>query len=250
MLGDLTGKSAFITGGGQGIGRGIALVMAEQGADVTLADIDTQEAELVAEEIKALGRTVLVLEMDVTKKDQVEEAVASAVNGFGRLDILVNNAGIGGADDWERTFAVNVKGVVHCCEAVVPHMRRSGYGKIVNIASQAGHAARRSGGAYAASKAAVLRYSKGLAFELATMNINVNAVCPGAVWTAFQQRSLDPGEGDPYEQFLKRYEGVIPMGRPQTAEDIGKAVTFLASDDASNITGKCLHVDGGVILRD
>ena len=249
MIGDLTGKTALVTGGGQGIGRGIALVMAQQGADVALADIATGGPQLVAEEIKELGRKALVVKMDVREQDQVDAAVAGALDEFGRLDILVNNAGISGAGDWDATFAVNVKGVVHCCDAVVPHMTEKRYGKIVNIGSQAGHASRRTGGAYSASKAAVLRYTKGLAFELAPMNINVNSVCPGAIWTALQRGLGDPGDADAHQAFLSRYDE-IPLGRVQTAEDIGKAVAFLASDDASNITGQCLHVDGGVVLRD
>ncbi len=122
----------------------------------------------------------------------------------------------------------------------------------------AGHASRRSGGAYGVSKDAVLRYTKGLASEVAPFNINVNAVCPGAVWTPFQQggyerrRQADPSlaERNPYQDFVERYAAVIPMKRPQEAQDIGKAVAFLASDDAGNITGQCLHIDGGAIIRD
>ena len=188
MLADLTGKIAVVTGGGQGIGRGIALVLARQGADVAIADITTDEPKSVACEIEAMGRKAVVLSMDVTDREQVEEAMSSAIDALGQVDILVNNAGIGGAGDWERTFAVNVVGVVNSCEAVLPHMKERRYGKIINIASMAGHAPRRLGGAYAASKAAVLRYTKGAAFELAPSNINVNAVCPGAIWTAFQQK--------------------------------------------------------------
>ena len=249
MLGDLSNKSAFVTGGGQGIGRGIALVLAQQGAKVAIADMAAEEALAVAEEIRRLGREALELEVDVTNREQVDAAVSRARDTFGQVDILVNNAGIGGRD-WQAIFAVNVMGVVHCCEAVVPHMKERQYGKIITIGSQGGHAARRTGGAYPASKAAVLRYTKGLAFELATMNINVNAVCPGAVWTAIHWDRDDTGDADAHQEFLDLYEGVIPMGRTQTAEDIGKAVAFLASDDAANITGQCLHVDGGVILRD
>ena len=249
MLADLTGKAAVVTGGGQGIGRGIALILARQGAAVAVADVTRDEPKSVAREISALGRGSVALRMDVSKQEQVEAAMASAIDAFGRVDILVNNAGIGGGD-WRSTFDVNVLGVVHSCEAILPHMKERRYGKIVNIASMAGHAPRRAGGAYAVSKAAVLRYTKGAAYELAPSNINVNAVCPGAVWTAFQQSAIGQSADDPYEAFLERYRGVIPMGRPQSTEDVGKAVAFLASDDARNITGQCLHVDGGAILRD
>lgn len=129
----------------------------------------------------------------------------------------------------ESHIRLKLMGVVHCCEAILPHMKKRRYGKIVNIASMAGHAPRLRGGAYAASKAAVLRYTKGLAHDVASMNLNTNAVCPGAVWTAFQQSASGLDEPTSYEAFLERYKSVIPMGRPQSTEDVGKAVTFLAS---------------------
>src|SRR5262249_30240636 len=144
------------------------------------------------------------------------------------------------------------------CRAVAGHMKEQRYGKIVTIASIAGHAPRRLGGPYATSKAAVLRYTKGLAVELAPFNVNVNAVCPGAVWTPFQEagtarrEQADPALAAlaPYDAFVEAYRPLIPLGRPQTPQDVAKAVAFLASDDASNITGQCLHVDGGAIISD
>lgn len=134
-------------------------------------------------------------------------------------------------------------------------MRDQRYGKIVNVASIAGHSARGTGGAYAVSKAAVLRYTKGLAVEVAPASINVNAVCPGAVWTGMQSASfvrpeeVDPRFAgmDPYEAFLEYYLPLTPLGRPQTADEVAIAAAFLASDDAASITGQCLHVDGGAI---
>jgi NAD(P)-dependent dehydrogenase (short-subunit alcohol dehydrogenase family) len=259
MICDLRGRTAFITGGGSGIGAGIARVLAEQGAVVVVADIDVAAAETVA---KGLGGDAMALRADVASSTEVADAVGQAEARFGVVDILVNNAGINAWNDdetvWRRMFEINVMGVVRCCDALVPGMKERGYGKIVNIASMAGHAGRRWGGAYATGKAAVLRYTKGLAYELASSTINVNAICPGAVWTPLQedgsrraQKDDIELEGkDPYEVFLERYEDVIPMGRPQSVEDVGKAVAFLVSDDAANITGQCLHVDGGAILRD
>ena len=265
MIGDLSGRTALVTGAGSGIGRGIALTLAEQGASVAATDLREEWARATAD---AVGDGAsLALALDVTSRSSVEAVVDRIVSEWGRVDILVNNAGIpsgsvvGGEDseeDWDRTFAVNVKGTVHCCEAVIPLMRERRYGKIVNIASMAGHSPRRSSGAYAASKAAVLRHTKGLADSLAADNINVNAICPGAVWTRFQEetseisQSRDPSlAGRSLEDlFLDRYESVIPLGRPQTPEDIGKMAAFLASEDARNVTGQCIHVDGGVILRD
>jgi meso-butanediol dehydrogenase/(S,S)-butanediol dehydrogenase/diacetyl reductase len=266
MLGDLTGKTALVTGAGSGIGRGIAMVLTRQGASVAVTDMNEDAAKRVADELS--GIKTLALQLDVTDTAAARRVVQEVIAEWGALDILVNNAGVasppnrqGGGDreeDWDVTFDINVKGTVHCCEAAIPHMRERRYGKIVNIASMAGHPGRRSGGAYAVSKAGVLRYTKGLAEELARDSINVNAICPGAVWTEFQRQGAlsrqqqDPSlSGKDTEQlFRERYEPITPLGRVQTPEDIGKMAAFLASEDACNVTGQCIHVDGGVILRD
>ena len=179
------------------------------------------------------------------------------VSELGHLDILVNNAGVY-TDNWETTLSINVMGVVNFCESTIPYMKSRQYGKIINIGSMSAHAARNLGGPYPTSKAAVLRYTKGLAYELRNDNINVNAVCPGAVWTSFQKGlqalSIEHDktliENDLYESFLQKYSAVIPMGRPQTTDDIGQTVKYLSSDSSKNITGQCIHVDGGAILRD
>ncbi len=265
MLGDLTGRTALVTGAGSGIGRGIARMMAENGASVAVSDAIEDRASEVAGEI---GSGAIALVLDVTDQASVESAVARVISEWGALDILVNNAGVssapnrtGGEDreeDWNITFEINVKGAVRCCEAVESHMKERRYGKIVNVASMAGHSGRRSGGAYAVSKAAVLRYTKGLAESLAPFNVNVNAICPGAVWSRFQeagalarQREDTSLAGqDPQDIFRSRYEPITPLGRVQTPEDIGKMAVFLTSEDARNVTGQCVHVDGGVILRD
>ena len=262
MLGDLTGRTALVTGAGSGIGRGIATVLAEQGASVAVSDLNQEWADETAALIT--GTPTLSIQLDVTDGASVDAAVGAVISQWGSLDIIVNNAGVAAApsrqpdDDWDVTYEINVRGVVRCCDSVLPHMRERGYGKIVNIASMAGHGGRRSGGAYAVSKAAVLRYTRGLAAELAASNINVNAICPGAVWTRFQQegararQQADPSlaDRDIEDLFHERYDPVIPMGRPQTPEDIGKTAAFLVSEDSRNITGQCIHVDGGVILRD
>ncbi len=265
MLGDLTGKTALVTGAGSGIGRGIALMLAAQNASVAVTDVDEARASEVADEISG---TTMARQLDVTDAAAAQRLTESIISTWGALDILVNNAGVGAApnrtlgadreEDWDVTFAINVKGTVHCCDAAIPHMRERRSGKIITIASMAGHAGRRSTGAYAASKAAVLRYSKGLAATLAPDNINVNVICPGAVWTRFQEAGAlarqrrDPSLAgqDPERIFHDQYLPNIPLGRAQTPEDIGKMAAFLASEDARNVTGECIHVDGGVILRD
>ena len=267
MFGDLTGKKALVTGSARGIGKGIATVLAGQGADVVIADMDYDEAARTASEIKNVK--AMPLKLDVTSVESVKAGVEKVLKEWGRIDILVNNAGVSSSGgklpgqgdsetDWDTTFAINVKGTVHCCEAVAPHMKERRSGKIVNIASMAGQSARRMGGAYAVSKAAVLRYTKGLAVDLGPFNINVNAVCPGAVWTRFHQegwrirKENNPAlaDKDTYQAFLEHYGKLFPLKRPQTPEDIGKTVAFLASEEARNITGQSLNVDSGAIITD
>lgn len=259
MFADLAGRRAFVTGAGRGIGKAIVAALREQGAEVIAGDVDEGLLADVA------GPTVRV---DVGSSSSVEEAMDAVFEMWPALDILVNNAAIGSAPgsvstedseaDWDATFAVNVKGVVRCCEAVVPTMERQRYGRIVNIASVSAHGSRRSLSAYGVSKAAVLRYTVGLASQLAPANVTVNAVCPGAVWSELQREFIEQAQrADPAlarltaeEAFAQRYAPLIPLGRVQSAEEVAKAVTFLASDDAGSITGQCLHVDGGMVVRD
>ena len=278
MLGDLTDRVAFITGAGRGIGRSICLVMAGQGAEIVLADIATEGALKVAKEVESLGRKALVVQVDVARRDSVVAAVRKALDTFGHIDILVNNASVvyapgritmeDGTDtdeDWQAVLAVNLLGPVYCCEAVIPHMKERQYGKIINIGSVAGHASRPphpSGlgipNAYPVSKAALLRYTKALVHQVSESNINVNAICPSMVWTPTPREQIeemirsrpDLANRDPHDVYLEARRGEIPLRREQVPEDIAKMAAFLASEDARNVTGQCIHVDGGLILRD
>ena len=261
MIADLSGRRALVTGAGTpgGMGATIAGVLAAQGADVALADLSSARTLDVARELQ--GVETITLELDVSSQESVDRAFAEVQGRWGALDILVNNAGIGGAragvdeSDWQATLEVNLMGTVRCTEAALVAMRDRRRGRVVNIASISGHAARGTAGAYAVSKAAVLRYTKGLAVEVAPWTVTVNAVCPGGVWTGMQSTPFEhPEEVDPrlagltpYEAFLEYYRPITPLEPPQTAEEVGKAVAFLASEDARNITGQCLHVDGGAI---
>lgn len=267
MLADLSGKTALVTGGSQGIGRGIVLKLAEQGADVAIADINEAGASKVVEEVKALGRKSFAVHMDVTDKASVEKGVKDVIGGFGHLDILVNNAGVAGApgstgtawrdEDWDFTWKVNVKGLMWVTEAVAPHFKERKYGKIINIASVAGRIARYPTAYYGTTKTSVILYTKACAAEWAPYNINVNGICPGRLWTHFWQDWMGNREkqGDPAlegktteEAFMEAARASIPLGRPQTPEDMGALAAFLCSEDAKNITGQSIQVDGGQVM--
>ena len=264
-MGSLDGKVAMVTGGGRGIGRGISLVLAGEGASVAIADIDLANAQTTAAELRSLGVRAAVVECDVTSEDSAAGAVARAIAELGGIDILVNNAGVvgqhvGGAQielsDWDMCYEVNLRGTWIMSRAVVAHYRERGGGKIVNIASIAG----RGGGAgmahYNASKAAVINLTQSLAMDLGPANVNVNAVCPGLLWTDMW-RSLEAmmGRDDSPEvverrQIFDRYIATnCPLRREQTPEDIGHAVAFFSAEAARNITGQSLNVDGGIKMN-
>jgi NAD(P)-dependent dehydrogenase (short-subunit alcohol dehydrogenase family) len=253
---DLEGKVAVITGAGRGIGTGIATVMAKHGADLVLTDRDTTGAEETAAEIRKLGRKVVVLQHDVTSWESSQTIADKAIGEFGKIDILVTNAGVSKSvpfaeltgEEWDRVNNVNAKGVFLSCRAFVPHMIANRYGKIVNISSMVGKEAIPFFAHYCASKFAVIGLTESMAKELAVHNINVNAVCPGVVRTPLwdpllQQLSVNKSitQDEAWAEFV---EG-IPFKRPQSPEDIGEAVAFLASDRARNITASAANVSGG-----
>lgn len=259
MIGDLTGKRALVTGAAQGLGWAIAARLAGQGAVVMATDLSS---ERVQEKIGAAALSrVTAATLDVTSADSVRAAFDNAFSILGGIDILVNNAGVSGLadsdgdtdEDWDFAFNVNVKGVRRCCKEVVPRMAAQRSGRIINIGSISGHASRRTTGAYPATKAALLRYTRSLAYQLAPSGITVNAVCPGAVWTPFHKGPavLEPEEeARRYQAFVAKYADLLPLGRPQDADEVAIAAAYLGSDDARSITGQCLHVDGGAVIRD
>lgn len=263
MIADLDGRVAFVTGAGSGIGLATVECLLEQGATVEATDLRPDGLAGLAE---ANPERLGVHFLDVTDRAAVRDAVDAATARHGRLDILVCSAGIvfaGAAErqaderaDWDRCMAVNLYGTVNACEAAAAHLQRSDDGAIVTIGSISAHASRVTAGAYPTSKAAALRYTKSLALTLAPA-VRANAVCPGAVWTGMQQRISTEVQHfthserpDDEVSFFARYEAATPMKRPQTPADIAKAVVFLASPDAANITGQCVHVDGGTVVRD
>ena len=266
---NVSDKVAIVTGGGRGIGHGISTVLARNGADVVVADVNLEGARSVADEISALGRRAMAQGVDVTVQSEVDEMVQAVLGRFERIDILVNNAGVGGApgwgervkpseDDWRVVYAVNVKGVTRVTQAVTPHMKERRYGKIVNIASGAGRlGSPQTSPAYSASKASIINMTQSWALELAGSNINVNSICPGPIWTPLWEdyaRRMSAATGrykglEPREMFDTDIEEALPLGREQTAEDIGNAVAFLASDYARNVTGQALNVSGGGMMH-
>lgn len=277
MLADLTGRTALVTGGAQGVGRAIALVMAQQGADVAVGDIKAEALRGVVQEIEGLGRRALSLGMDVTSRLSVDSAVQRILSEWGHLDILVNNAGVVGApgwiesegdreEDWDYVLAVNLRGVVNCCKAVMPHMMERRCGKIINIASTAGKPgdplslsagpardAFPGGSPYSVSKAAVIRYAQTLAPGLARHNININCICPSRMVTQMgldivrRRRVRQPSLTDEDVVEWRRQEAMRTnlFGRELLPEDVAKMAAFLASEDARNITGQSINVDGG-----
>ena len=263
----LQGKVAVVTGGGAGIGRGIVLCMAKEGADIAIPDIQDANAQSVVKEVLALGRKAISMRCDVTKGAEVQASVDRIKKEMGRIDILVNNAGMASApgmpftnnseEDWDQTYAVNLKSVFLTCKTLAPYFIERKAGRIINIASIAGPLAAMTMPPYSVAKGGVITFTRVIAKELAPHGVTVNAICPGVLWTAFWEKlaqhiaDTNPGfKGMTARQvFDKRVNDVIPMKREQTPEDIGYAAVFLASDEARNITGQALNVDGGSVMH-
>ncbi len=249
-------KVALVTGSSRGIGRAIALSLAEEGADIGINYLDEptgtnlHQAQQVKEEIELLGRKALVLQADVAEENQVQKMVKDFVSFFGKIDILVNNAGIirdvtlkkMTREDWEVVLTVNLTGIFYCTFAVISYLRQQGSGRIVNIASIIGQTGNVGQSNYAASKAGVIGFTKSVARELAGKGITVNAVAPGFIET-------DMLKGLPEER-KNQILSCIPLGRFGTPREVAAAVVFLCSEAASYITGQVWNVNGGLYMPD
>jgi NAD(P)-dependent dehydrogenase (short-subunit alcohol dehydrogenase family) len=245
----LEGKVAVVTGGGQGIGRAVALRFAREGCDVAIYDASLELGEKVAGEIRLLGRKALVIKCDVSNSEEVHQATQEVLDKFKRVDILVNNAGISvpalieetTEALWDRVIDINLKGQFLCSQVIGRQMIKQRGGKIINIASLLAHVATPYLGAYAASKGGVLQLSKVMAVEWARYNINVNVVSPGVTDTPMNVgvSAINPG-------LLRDRVKRIPLRRQNQPEDIANAVLFLASSESDNITGQAIMVDGGI----
>jgi 3-oxoacyl-[acyl-carrier protein] reductase len=244
----LEGKTAIVTGGAQGIGRAIAEALARDGADIVVADLDPGRSQEAVVAVQQLGRRALNVKVNVADFNDVKAMADHVMKEWGRIDILVNNAGITRdglllrmkEEDWNLVMQVNLNGTFHCTKAVLQPMTKARYGRIVNIASIVGVMGNAGQANYAASKAAVIGFTKTVAREYAGRAVTVNAVAPGFIDTAMTQ-GLAP---DVKETLQKQ----IPLGRLGQPSDIAAAVRFLVSDEASYITGHVLHVNGGMLM--
>jgi 3-oxoacyl-[acyl-carrier protein] reductase len=244
----LKGRVALITGGGQGIGRSIALKLAREGSDIAVVDVNFEKARDVAGEAEALGRKTLALKVDVSVPKETEEMTERVVSDLGALHILVNNAGITRdalvlrmkEDEWDQVLKVNLKGPYNCTKSTVKFMSKQHYGRIVNIASIVGLMGNAGQGNYSASKAGLIGFTKTVAREFALRNITCNAVAPGFIETQMTQALS--------EKVRDNLAAQIPMRRLGTPDDVAEAVLFLASEAAGYITGHVLNVNGGMYM--
>ncbi|HGY3148409.1 TPA: acetoin reductase [Morganella morganii] len=257
----LTGKVVLVTGAAQGIGRGIALRLAKEGADIALVDLKEEGLAKVKKEVEALGRKAATFTADISQRDQVFAVVDKAEQALGSFDVIVNNAGIAQVkaiedvrpEDMDRIFRINVDGTMWGIQAAAAKFKARGQkGKIINASSIAGHDGFALLGVYSATKFAVRALTQAAAKEFASSGITVNAYCPGIVgtdmWVEIDERFSEI-TGAPKGETYKKYVDGIALGRAQTPDDVAALVAFLASDDSDYITGQAILTDGGIVYR-
>ncbi len=263
----IKGKVAVVTGAGNGIGRAIALRLAEEGATVVVADLNMNDAGKVVAEIKSRHGSGMAVSMDATSEDDVNRLVQKTLEAFDQIDILVNNVGggVGGpaviiktaTANWDRTIDITLKSTFLCSRTVAQEMVKRKQGRIINISSISGKLGESLIGPYCAAKFGVVGLTQVMAKELGRYDITVNAVCPGYVYTpgwkelaqSMKEKYSSMANLTPEQIFEQRVKPLTALGRPQTAEDISSLVAYLASDEAKNITGQAIHVDGGAVMQ-
>jgi meso-butanediol dehydrogenase / (S,S)-butanediol dehydrogenase / diacetyl reductase len=252
MEGRLSGKTAIITGASSGIGRATALLFAHEGARLVLGDMNEEQLIRVRDEIAAKDGQAIIRKTDVSSEKEVIELIGLAMETFSTIDILVNNAGIPGSldplenqtsEDWHRVFDVNVMGAVYATKHVIAHMKGGRKGSIVNIASVAGIRSGAGGNSYSASKAALINFTQTSACEVGDSGVRINAVCPGLIETGMTQPFFDYARSAGKDGQVGKYS---ELRRAAVPEEVAWAILFLASDEASYITGQALPVDGGI----
>lgn len=250
-----TQKTVIVTGGGGGIGSATCQRLASEGAAVAVLDRDLAAAERVAQGIVQSGGQAAAFECDITQRTQVDAAVQAASQRLGAISVLVNNAGWdvfkpfvkSTPDEWERLIAINLTGALHMLHAVLPGMVTQGYGRVVNVASDAARGGSSGEAVYSACKGGLVALSKTLAREHARHGITVNAVCPGPTDTALLA-GVAEGARDP-AKLIEAFKNAIPMGRLGQGSDLASAIAFFASDDAGFVTGQVLSVSGGLTMN-
>jgi 2-hydroxycyclohexanecarboxyl-CoA dehydrogenase len=250
----MSNRVALVTGGAQGIGKGIATTLGEQGFRVAVADLNLGAAEETAKEISAAGGDAIAVQVDVTSRDSVQSAVAEIEGSLGPIEVVVNNAGW---DDfmpfvktdeefWDRILDINFKGALRVIHAVVPGMIERGFGRVINIGSDAGRVGSSLEAVYSGAKGGIIAFTKTLAREVATKGVTANTVCPGPTDTP-ALRKFAEGSGDA-EKVIGGMTRAVPMKRLGTPSDVGPAVAFFASDGAGFVTGQTLSVSGGLTM--
>lgn len=250
------GKKALVTGGGSGLGRECALLFAQNGADVLIADLLPERCETVAEEVRKLGRNAIAYPIDVTDYSQMEEMYKKIVEEWGTVDFVVNSAGVCLTEDLttqsleniDLSIDVNIKGTIYSCREALAIMRPKKYGKIVNMSSIAAKACLGGFSVYSATKAAVLAATASLGREAAKDNVTVNCICPGIIKTSMWEEILDQLAGDDQserDRVWAEWNSGTPNGKPQDPIDIANMVAFLCSEEARYITSQNIGVDGG-----
>lgn len=260
MKSEFLNKVAIVTGAGRGIGKGIAIRLAKEGCNVALCDIDINGVKETAKEIEKIGRKTLAIKTDVTKKNEVDGFVDKVYKKFNSIDILINNAGITlpafitdlTEEDWDKTFNINLKSMFFTCKTVSPIMMKQRSGKIINMSSKSG----KKGGlwltAYCASKFGIIGFTQSLALDLAPFGINVNAVCPGIIFTPqweYLTKKYAQKLKMPEKKVRDYYVGKIPLGRDGTSDDVANIIIFLCSNSANYMTGQAINVTGGEEMR-